>query len=92
MSFKLTKVGALAVHNSEVIPEIRQKIAGTSRLAGFSDFHATRLAATASEIGRRLLSMQAGAMVGVYLHGASEIEGLALSFPEYEAVAEKLRE
>ena len=91
MSIKLTKVGALAVRNGEAITGIRRKIAGTSRLAGFSDVDATRLAVTVSEIGRRLLSAEAGAAIGVYLNGTSAIEGLALSFPENEAVTGILR-
>ena len=91
MSAKLTKVGALAVRNGEAITGIRRKIAGTSRLAGFSDVDAARLAVTVSEIARLLLSAEAGAVIGVYLNGTSEIEGLALSFPQNDAVTGILR-
>ena len=91
MSIKLTKVGALVVHNGEAITGIRRKIAGISRLTGFSDVDAARIAVTVSEIGRRLLSAEVGAAIGVYVNGTSAIEGLALSFPENEAVAGILR-
>ena len=91
MSVTLTKVGALAVRNGEAITGIRRKVAGVSCLVGFSDVDASRLAATVSEIGRRLLSAEAGAVIGVYLNGSNPIEGLALSFPENEAVADILR-
>ncbi len=91
MPIKLSKVGALAVRNGDAITGIRSKIAGTSRLAGFSVVDAARLAAAVSEIGRRLLSAEAGAVIGVYLTGTSAIDALALSFPENEAVADILR-
>ena len=91
MSVTLTKVGALGVCNGEAITDIRRKVAGASCLVGFSDVDASRLAATVSEIGRRLLSAEAGASIGVYLKGTNPIEGLALSFPESEAVTSILR-
>jgi signal transduction histidine kinase len=90
MSIKLTRIGTLAVRDGEAIPEIRRKIAGTSRLAGFSDVDATRLAATVSELGRHLLSGESGVTVEVFLYGTSLIEGLALSFPAIDAVADHL--
>ncbi len=82
MANTFTKIGTLAVRNGEAITAIRRKIAGTSRLAGFSDVDATRLAVTVSEIGRRLLSAEADAAIGVYLSGTSDNEGLELSFNE----------
>ncbi len=90
MSVTLTKVGTLAVRNGEAITGIRRKVADASRLVGFSDVDASRLAATVSEIGHRLLSAEAGASIDVYLKGTNPIEGLALSFPEYEVVADIL--
>ncbi len=71
MSTKLTNVGTLAVLNGEAITGIRRKVAGISRLAGFSDVDATRLAVTVSEIGRRLLSAEADASILVYLSGTT---------------------
>jgi len=91
MSVKFTKVGALTVRNSEAITSVRRKIAGASRLVGFSDVDLGRLAATVSEISRRLLSTEAGATIGIYLKGTKPVEGLALSFPENEAVGKLLQ-
>jgi len=91
MSTSLEKVGDLAVHSGEAITGLRRKILGVARLAGFSDVDATRLAVTVSEISRLLLSANSGEPIGVYLDGTNNIDGLALSFPDVQNIAEMLR-
>ena len=91
MLINLTKVGTLVVRNGEAITGMRRKIDGASRLAGFSVVDANRLAVTVSEVGRRLLSAETDAVIGVYLNGTKAIDGLALSFPKNEVVADILR-
>jgi signal transduction histidine kinase/CheY-like chemotaxis protein len=87
MSINLTRVGDLTVHSSEAITSLRRKVVGTSRLAGFSDVDATRLAVTVSEIGRLMLSANSTSAIGVYLNGKDAIDGLALSFPDIQNIA-----
>ena len=90
MIINLNKVGALVVRNGEAITGIRRKIDGISRLAGFSVVDSNRLAVAVSEAGRRLLSAEPNAIIGVYLHGRKTIDGLALFFPRNKVVSDIL--
>jgi len=87
----LIEIGTLAVRGDEAITGIRRRVSGAGRLAGLSDVDAARLAATVSEIARRLPPGEAAAVIGVYVIGESAIEALAFSFLHSEAVFEILR-
>ncbi len=90
MSLNLTRIGDLTVDSSEDITSLRRKVLDACKLAGFSEVDATRLAITVSEIGRVMLSANSSATIGVYLSGTDAIDGLALSFPDIQNIADTI--